>query len=479
MDNIIKLLCLEDPDLEILDVSVHGRTREITMARALRPQFCPICQSRMYSRGIYQRKVRHPVLQDGRQLVLHLRQRRFQCSSPACAYTCNEEYPFVGRYSQRTKATDLMVLDAFRDAGATAGIARRSSLSDTTVLQIFDRYVDMKPLPLSEVISIDEVHLDIPRVCKYALVIMDFLTGEPIDMLPGRKTGITEPYFASLPPEGRSRVRYLITDMYNPYLSFAGKYFPKALPVVDSFHVVQWLVRGILNRLNLMQKEYRSRDEQRKREARAVSDAPLRFRMSDEAYLLKHHKRIMLRNPEHIRYNAPSRYDKHFRCMMDAYAYEERFFRAFPMLRDLRDLKDRYILFNQSNAGRPDIATVEIEKLISLYQASGFEELRKFSGLLRKYKQPVINSFVLIAKDPQKGKMLRLSNGPIESLNRKPKDQKRNARGYLNFEHARNRFLFATRMNAPILAAPKEKEDIMNPTGKERGCYRKKAIKDK
>ena len=55
MDNIIKRLCLEDPDLEILDVSVHGRTKEITMARTLRPQFCPICQSRMYSRGIYQR----------------------------------------------------------------------------------------------------------------------------------------------------------------------------------------------------------------------------------------------------------------------------------------------------------------------------------------------------------------------------------------------------------------------------------------
>ena len=44
----------------------------------------------------------------------------------------------------------------------------------------------------------------------------------------------------------------------------------------------------------------------------------------------------------------------------------------------------------------------------------------------------------------------RLSNGPIESINRKVKDLKRSGRGYRNFEHFRNRFLYAARQ-APIL----------------------------
>ena len=44
----------------------------------------------------------------------------------------------------------------------------------------------------------------------------------------------------------------------------------------------------------------------------------------------------------------------------------------------------------------------------------------------------------------------RLSNGPIESLNRKIKDLKRLGRGFRNFEHFRNRFLYATR-SAPVL----------------------------
>ena len=44
----------------------------------------------------------------------------------------------------------------------------------------------------------------------------------------------------------------------------------------------------------------------------------------------------------------------------------------------------------------------------------------------------------------------RLSNSPIESLNRKVKDLKRRGRGYRNFEHFRTRFLYATR-DTPVI----------------------------
>lgn len=51
------------------------------------------------------------------------------------------------------------------------------------------------------------------------------------------------------------------------------------------------------------------------------------------------------------------------------------------------------------------------------------------------------------------GKYLRCGNpinGPIESLNRKVKDLKRQGRGYRNFEHFRTRFLYATR-DTPVI----------------------------
>nr|WP_273170606.1 transposase [Dubosiella newyorkensis] len=74
----------------------------------------------------------------------------------------------------------------------------------------------------------------------------------------------------------------------------------------------------------------------------------------------------------------------------------------------------------------------------------------------------------------------RLSNGPMESFNRKPKDYKRNARGTSNFDYTRNRILWAERKNPPILGIPKTSEQIhtkslSEKTKKKRGSsYNKK-----
>ena len=101
-----------------------------------------------------------------------------------------------------------------------------------------------------------------------------------------------------------------------------------------------------------------------------------------------------------------------------------------------------------------------------------FEEVAE---ALTQYKSAIINSFILLSRKDRNGHTFkaRLSNGPMESLNRIRKDMKRHARGYTSFTHIRNRFLFAARENAPILASPKKSEDVKNNTGKTRGPYKK------
>ena len=81
-------------------------------------------------------------------------------------------------------------------------------------LHTFDRYVDMKRRDFTEVICVDEVHLEVSRVCKYALVIQDFVSGEPLDLVISRRKEITEPYFAHIPAGERARVKYIVSDMY-------------------------------------------------------------------------------------------------------------------------------------------------------------------------------------------------------------------------------------------------------------------------
>ena len=312
--DIIKLLDLKDSDL-IIDGPVIKKNKKIlTVTKKLEPVFCPVCGSRMHSKGIYTRTVNHPVLQDGYQLILELKQWRWRCTYPLCDNILNDSFSFVQPNKRNTNITDISIVMAFKDLHLSAAqIAERFSVSDTYAINTFARHVDMPRRQLPEIISIDEVHVNVSKVCNYALVIQDFKTGEPVDMIANRRQEITEPYFQNIPFSERKQVKYLISDMYRPYLGYVDKYFP----IANSFLMVQ----------------------------------------------------------------------RH--C-----------------------------------AGNAHIS--------------------------------------------------RLSNGPMESLNRLVKDLKRNGHGYHNFEHLRNRFLFSQRENASILATPKPLEEVCPKTGKQRGPYKKK-----
>ena len=239
--------------------------------------------------------------------------------------------------------------------------------------------------------------------------------------------------------------------MYNPYLAFVDKYFPNAVPVVDSFHVTQWIVRAIDNYIRQLIKKYRQRDRELADMRSYELQQPVNLPISNEVYLLQKYRWLILSNQANINYHTDPRMDNHFHCLMNTYDYEDALFRIDKNLEDFRNLKEMYIQFNTRNAGNPLAASDEIEDLIHQYYLSGHDIFRKFASLLTNYKEPIINSFIMVEKCGN-GKIYdsRLSNGPIESLNRKVKDLKRLGRGFRNFEHFRNRFLYATR-NTPVL----------------------------
>ena len=452
MHDITDLLDLEDSSLNITDVTISGNKKIITLETVPTVHHCPVCNYRMHSRGIKTRTINHPILQDTYQLVIKLKQRRWRCTNPICQYETNETFNFVNKYRRNSNATDLLIVNSFRDLSNTAvKIAETFKTSDTHVLEVFDNYVKMDRLTLSDAICIDEVYLDMDNYCKYVLVIQDFHTGQTIDMLHSRRNNVTEPYFASIPKEERFAVKYLISDMYNPYIAYTSKYFPNAVSVVDSFHVIQWLNRSLENFLRSLLREYRNRDEAARVAKEQETGRPVPHHMSDEVYSLSKYNWFLLKSSSNIEYHTDTRIDRHFRYYMNTYDYEKMFFDLHPNLKTYRDLKELYVRFNSRNAGNPSQAAVELDELIKTYALSEHEIFREFALLLYKHKEYIINSFIMTER-VGKGNVYesRLSNGPIESLNRKAKDLKRSGRGYRNFEHLRNRFLFATR-NDPAL----------------------------
>ena len=251
--------------------------------------------------------------------------------------------------------------------------------------------------------------------------------------------------------EERAAVKYLISDMYNQYITYVDKYFPNAVPVVDSFHVIQWIIRKVDNYIRLLLKKYRQRDRELQEKLSQQQKKTVSFPVSDEVYILQKYRWLILSNQSNILYHSDLRMDPHFHVLMNTYDYESWLFRIAPNLKDYRDLKELYIQFNARNAGNPVSARKELTELIQVYMKSGHEIFREFASLLEKYQDPIINSFIMVEKIGN-GKIYdtRLSNGPIESLNRKVKDLKRLGRGFRNFKHFRNRFLYATRA-LPVL----------------------------
>ena len=336
MNDIINILGLEDDTIKICSVIIEGSTKEITIEKVITPMYCPICGCRMHSNGPKTRRVNHPIFQDGYKTVLLLKQRRWICTG--CKHSMADEFRFVNKYKHSTSATDFLVLEALKDLNHTVSdVARQFNLSDTQVHRIFERYVDMKRLPLSEVICIDEVHTEAVSYSKYSMIILDFLTGQPIDILPSRQTRDTESYFANIPIEERRKVKYIITDMYNPYLALTSKYFPNAECAIDSYHVVQWILHRIDLTLIAMRKYFKHRDDQLK-DLRLQEHHPLpESWVSNEYYLLTKHRWVMLKNQDNIDYNMPSHKDYHFGFHMDTYMYEDYFFAIDPSMKPVRD----------------------------------------------------------------------------------------------------------------------------------------------
>ena len=452
MNSITDLLDLEDGEVSITDIQIQGRTKILTVETQPVAHYCPNCGYRMYSRGVKERKVNHPILQDNYSLIIILKQRRWRCTNPECNYNISENFKFVNKRRRTSNATDMLIVSAYRDLMETSvSISKRFHVSDTYAHEVFNRYVKLDRLPLTDAISIDEVCLDIDEHCRYALVIQDFHTGDPIDLLRSRRNNVTEPYFASIPMEERAAVKYLISDMYKPYIAYVAKYFPNAIPVVDSFHVIQWITRMIDNYIRQLIKKFRQRDKELQDKLSLERHEPVSLPISDEVYLLQKYRWLILSNQSNIRYHTDLRMDSHFHRMMNTFDYEDALFRIDSNLKEFRDLKEKYVVFNARNAGNPQAARRELPELAQEYQKSRHEIFRDFASLLEKFEDPIVNSFIMVEKIGN-GQIYdsRLSNGPIESINRKAKDLKRLGRGFRNFEHFRNRFLYSTRSNPTL-----------------------------
>ena len=135
-------------------------------------------------------------------------------------------------------------------------------------------------------------------------------------------------------------------------------------------------------------------------------------------------------------------------------------------------------IFNKEHINDPKGAEEELRTIIADYRNSEFTMFTEIAEKLEEHIPEIVYSFTYISGNSNSKNrddvLRRISNGPIESLNRDPKTLRRLSRGVSNFEYTRNRILWATREDPHILGVPKDRKFIHKVTGKTRGSYKKK-----
>ena len=459
-NDIIKFLNIVDDDIEIIELVVENSNKFIHIEKKIfGNKTCPNCGCIMYSKGIRKREINHPIFQDGFHLYFILHQRKWRCTNKECNHYCNDEFSFVEKYKQSTKILPFLILDKFKDINATdISVAKALNVSDNTVRDIFKSYVDLPRLSLSEVISIDEVHMHFDSKNLYSLIIMDFISGQIIDILPNRLEETTKKYFYSIPKEERDKVKFLICDMYNPYINYVNKYFRNAVCIVDSFHVIQWIERELRNYINGLKKKYKDIEKEKLDEKNMRNNKSYNTsESSDELYLLNNFSFFLFSNNDNIEYSDKRYYNKKFKMYLDTYQLEKMFFSIDKNLKEFSDLKQLYHDFNKDDFNNLDEVESMLDIIILKYKSCKHHIFRNFANLLESHKKLIINSFIKVETVNSKGEFVvrRLSNGPMESFNNVPKDYKYISNGVSNFEYTRNRILWATRWNPVPLAVPK------------------------
>lgn len=469
-DDYFKLLDISLPDNYdhyTFDMEIDGPTKIITISTTPMPTLCPFCNSSMHSKGIYTRTVKHPVLQDNTLLYLKVKQRRWKCTGIHCSYTFNEEFPFLEPYRQSTNMIPFMIINSMKDLNrSTASIAKQFNVSDSYVHDLFTSYVDLSRLEMPEYLSIDEVHINLGTDMKYQLVMMDFKNNQIVDILSNRYQSTIENYLLHISLEERKKVKYLISDAYAPYFTLCEKYFPNAIQILDSFHVVQIIIRTFNAYINVYLKKYQEKDRERLKQLNHDTHRENKtIEESTEVILLRNYRWLLLKNNDDIEYSEIPRYQKLLKMHLTTDRIEKMLFALNPNFETMRDLKEKYIQFNKQEYPSLDNIAIALDVLINEYTASGLTMFIDFAEFLKQHRNPIIHSFTTTTVNrTQRNKQIeflsRISNGPMEGFNRIPKDLKRASRGMKNFDYTRNRILWATRINPPIKSIPKTKEQI-------------------
>lgn len=444
MNDINIILNVKEVDVQSFTCKPIGDSVTYYLTLKRKETHCKNCFSKLKIKDFKQRTIHHQVLIQRNTKVV-FRQRRYYC--PTCNKTHLEHNPFSDNKSNISHMTKINVMKYLKGQEANfSSTARHFNLPVTTVVNIFDELGHMNRRTMPEVLSIDEFYAIRKSKAKYACVLLDFNTGNIIDIMLGRTKKDWGSYTQLIPKQELKNVKYITIDMYETYRVIKNIYFPKAILCCDSFHVISIVNKHLRQERIKVMHRYKDGDI--------------------EYYLLKKFNWLLMLDSSKIEDNKP-RYNHKLKQYINYPALLEKIVQIDPLLNEAYELKEEYLLFNQTST--VDNAAEELAHIIALYQTSNLESFRSMADTLINWFQEIVNSFTIV-----NGK--RLSNGRIESTNSRIKTIIKVANGFQNFSRLRNKIMYVINKDSTI-TIHEEKTNIKR-SGKKRGSYKKKDKKN-
>ena len=385
----------------------HGFVYEVRQRKDYRE--CPYCQSKHIVIKDYDYVEINCSETDHYEDILRIRKVRFKCKG------CNKTYtpPINGidRYSKTSSQTLNMILKDFTKLITFKDIGIRYGLTTARILQLFDekiKFVPRKSMPFA--LCIDEIKFNEEYNQKYCCVLYDHDKKEIVDIVKNRQLAYLEEYFSNIPLKEREFTKYFISDMYDGYKTICHKFFPKAIHIVDLFHIINQLTNAVNKLRVIAMKKY--------------GEDSLEYRF------MKRHWKFFLCRKEKI----PNKYYINKKTG-EAYYYDDMVFRC--VVKDLNLLEGYNALQDLFHYNQHFYSFLEaldfIDNISSRLILTGNQILIDVGNTYKKWRIEIANG---LAKS-QSGK--HYTNGIAESINNHLKTIIKIAYGYHNFDRFRRR----------------------------------------
>jgi transposase len=375
---------------EVSDVTDTGDLYMVEARFEVQPASCEKCGvvGRPYKHGTVKQRV-NDTTHSGKPVVIVWDRQRYRCQH------CGETFLQPSKDIDPNHLMTTRLVKHIQNAVLTrtyTEVAREVGLSDGTVRNVFYAYaaeLDARAHFIApEILGIDELHIRGKARC----ILTNIGERTILDFLVDRKKEIV--MHALMRLEQRQNVKVVAMDMYRPYLTVTKAVFPKAIAVVDKFHVQRMASQSL--------------DAMRKLVGKGVSRRRGAF--------IKRNRHVLLRRPWTL--------DAMEQLLLAEWLGE------IPELRTAYDLKERfYDIWENRDVTSARRALNAWREAIPGPMESLFKPLLTAT---KNWENEILNYFATNG----------VTNAFTEAMNRTLRDRDRAGRGY-SFEVLRIKALYA------------------------------------